>query len=511
MVDFSLSLLFFVLGATILGLVIGYIARQNIAKRKIGTIEAKLEKMMADAKEEAKKMLGEAREKAERVLDEAKREEKEYKVQLSKSEERLARREESIDKRQAQTNKEATLLQDKIKKIQEIKVEVENLKTRTEKELENIAGLSRDDAKNMLLEKVESQIKDDVLVRMHKMEKYGKEELEKKAREIMILSMQRYSSSQASEVSTTSVPLPNDEIKGKIIGKEGRNIRTLERLTGVEIIVDDTPEAITISCFDPVRRQIAKVALEKLISDGRIQPARIEETVRDAEEAIKAKIQEAGEAATYEAGIVGLDPKLIHIIGRLAFRTSYGQNVLLHSLEMVHIGAMLAEELGADVALVKKACLLHDVGKAVDHQIQGSHVEIGRRILQKFGMDEKIVEAMQAHHEEYPYNSIESRIVQTADALSASRPGARRGTLEHYLKRLEELEKIANSFEGVEKSYAIQAGREIRVFVTPEKIDDLTGKKMARDIADRIEQEIKFPGEIKVTVIREMRAIEYAK
>lgn len=507
----DISMLFLLIGGLVVGAVFGYLSRQSIAKKQLGSIETKLNKLVTDSKEEAKKIIHDAKDKAEKVLQEAKYEEKTAKIQISKTEERLLKREEILDKKNLQLNKETANLEEKIKKVREIKVDVEDLKTKAEKELEHISGLSSESAKNILLEKIESQIKEDLAVKMQKMEKYGKDELEKKAREIMILAMQKYSSSQASEVSTSSVPLPNDDIKGKIIGKEGRNIRTLERLTGVEIIVDDTPEAITISCFDPVRRQIAKTALEKLISDGRIQPARIEETVRNAEEAIKAKIQEAGEAAVYEAGIIGLDPKLIHIIGRLAFRTSYGQSVLLHSLEMVHIGAMIAEELGADVAIVKKACLLHDVGKAVDHQIQGSHVEIGRRILQKFGIDKKIIEAMEAHHEEHPYSSIESRIVQTVDAISASRPGARRGTLENYLKRLEELEQIANSFEGVEKSYAIQAGREVRVFVTPDKIDDFQAQKLARDLANKIEAEIKYPGEIKVTVIRESRAIEYAK
>jgi len=507
----DVSWLFLVLGGLVIGAVMGYLARQNIAKKQVGSIEEKLNKMTAEAKEEAREILVKSKEKADEILQEAKNEEKQTKFQISKAEERILKKEELLDQRQQQVRKDAVLLEEKIKKVKEIKESVEALKVKTQTELEGVASLSKEEAKKMILDKTESEIKEDVMHRIQKMEKYGKEELDKKAREILVLAIQRYSSSQASEVSTTSVTLSNDEVKGKIIGKEGRNIRTLERLTGTEIIVDDTPGSITISCFDPVRRQIAKTALEKLVSDGRIQPARIEETVRDAEEIIKEKIQEAGDAAAYEAGIVGLDPKLIHIIGRLAFRTSYGQNVLLHSLEMVHIGAMLAEELNADVAVVKKACLLHDIGKAVDHQIQGTHVEIGRRILQKFNMDQKIIQAMEAHHEDYPYLTVESRIVQAADAISAARPGARRGTLENYLRRLEELENIAHTFEGVEKAYAIQAGREIRIFVTPEKMDDFEAKKLARKVADRIEGEIKYPGEIKVTVIRESRAIEYAK
>ena len=304
---------------------------------------------------------------------------------------------------------------------------------------------------------------------------------------------------------------PSEDIKGKIIGKEGRNIRAFERAAGVELIVDDTPGVIIISSFDPVRRQIAKVALENLILDGRIQPARIEEMIEKARSEIEKIIKDAGEKAAYEVGIFDIEPRLITLLGRLKFRTSYGQNVLQHSIEMTHVSGMLASELQADVAIAKKGALLHDIGKAVDHEVQGTHVEIGRRILQKFGVDHRVIQAMQSHHEEYPYETLESIIVQTADAISASRPGARRDSVENYLKRLEDLEGIANSFPGVEKSYAIQAGREIRIFVTPDKISDLEAKRLSRDIADRVEAELKYPGEIKVNVIRELRAIEYAR
>ncbi|OGF94966.1 ribonuclease Y, partial [Candidatus Giovannonibacteria bacterium RIFOXYC1_FULL_48_8] len=313
------------------------------------------------------------------------------------------------------------------------------------------------------------------------------------------------------EVTTAAVTIPSDDIKGKIIGKEGRNIRALERAAGVEIIVDDTPGSVVISSFDPVRRQVAKIALENLILDGRIQPARIEETVEKAKNEIEKMIKDAGEKAAFEVGIFDIDPRLLMLLGRLKFRTSYGQNVLQHSIEMSHVAGMLASELGADIAIAKKGALLHDIGKAVDHEIQGTHVEIGRRILQKFNVDSKVIQAMQSHHEEYPYETLESIIVQIADAISASRPGARRDSVENYLKRLEDLERIANSFGVVEKSYAIQAGREIRVFVTPEKISDLEMKNLARDIANQIEQELKYPGEIKVHVIRENRAVEYAR
>ncbi|MEK7614244.1 MAG: ribonuclease Y, partial [Patescibacteria group bacterium] len=309
----------------------------------------------------------------------------------------------------------------------------------------------------------------------------------------------------------TSVSLPNDEIKGKIIGKEGRNIRAFERAAGVELIVDDTPGSIIISSFDPVRRQIARLALENLILDGRIQPVKIEEMVEKAKSDINKIIKEKGEQAVYECGLFNLDPRIISILGRLYFRTSYGQNVLQHSLEMAHISAMLAEELGGDVTIAKAGALLHDIGKAVDHEVQGTHVEIGRRILQKFGADPRIIQAMQSHHEEYPYETIESIIVQTADAISGGRPGARRDTVENYLKRLGDLEAIANSFEGVEKTFALQAGREVRVFVYPEKINDVQAKEMAREIAIRVEKELKYPGEIKIAVIRESRNIEYAR
>ena len=323
--------------------------------------------------------------------------------------------------------------------------------------------------------------------------------------------MQRYAASQASEGTTTTVSLPSDDIKGRIIGKEGRNIKALERLTGVELIIDDTPEAIVISGFDPVRRHVAKLSLEKLISDGRIQPARIEEAVLKAKEEVSDKIREAGEAAMYDAGIVGIDPKLVWLLGRLRYRTSFGQNVLMHSLEVCHIAGILAAELGADIVTAKKGGLFHDIGKAIDHEVEGSHVEIGRNLLKKFGVAEEVIKAMQSHHEEYPYETLESRVVQAADAISAARPGARKDTLEEYVRRLSELEDLTMKFEGVEKAYAIQAGREVRVFVTPESIDDFGAKKLARDIANRIQEELHYPGDIKVVVIRETRIVEYAR
>jgi len=361
------------------------------------------------------------------------------------------------------------------------------------------------------LENLEREYNKDLLVRMEKLEAEGKEKYERKAKEILALAIQKYALPQSQELTTTTVALPSDEIKGRIIGKEGRNIKTLEKLTGTEVIVDETPEVVVISSFDPIRRQIAKMALEKLIQDGRIQPARIEEIVKRSEEEIVQQIKEAGERAVYETGVIGLDPKLVQLLGRLRFRSSYGQNVLIHSIEVSFLAASLAAELGADIKVAQKAGLLHDIGKAVDHQVQGSHVDVGIRILEKFGVEQEVIDAMKAHHEEYPAETIEAVIVKVADQISGARPGARRDTVENYLKRLEELEQIALSFRGVEKAYAIQAGREVRVFVSPQKVDDLQAKKMAKEIAEKIQEELRYPGEIKVTLIRENRIIEYAR
>jgi len=377
--------------------------------------------------------------------------------------------------------------------------------------LEKISGLTKEEAKQELIKTIEKNEEQDILTRIRKLEQTGEETLENKAKNILAISIQRLSNSVGGDVMSTSVTIPNDEIKGKIIGKEGRNIKAFERMTGVEVIVDDTPGNITISSFDPVRRHIAKLALEELIKDGRIQPAKIEKVVQEAQANINKIIKEKGEQAAYECGVIGLDQRILLILGRLYFRTSYGQNVLEHSIEMSHIAGMIAEEIGANVAVAKAGALLHDIGKALDHEVVGTHVEIGRRILQKFGASEDIVKAMQAHHEEYPYETIESRIVQSADAISGARPGARRDSIENYLRRLGDLEAIANGFQGVEKSYALQAGREIRVFITPEKLTDLESRNLARDIAIKIEKDLKYPGEIKVTVIRETRAIEFAR
>jgi len=493
------------------GSFLGYWTRQTIARKQLGTIESKLNKLIEDAKAEAKDTLFKAKDRAVQIIEEAERQERERKHQLIKMEERLEKREENLDRKTDEAEKKYQELNEKIEKVKQIKQELENFSQTQKEKLEKIAVMSQEDAKKELLAVIEKDYSDVLVERIKKLEEDGREELEKRARDIITLAMQRFAASQAAEISTTSVDLPSDDLKGRIIGKEGRNIKTLEKLTGVEVIVDDTPGAIVISGFDPVRRQIAKLALEKLMVDGRIQPARIEEMVEKAKEEIGTKIQEAGEAAVYDTGVAGLDPKLVKILGRLRFRTSYGQNVLLHSVEVAHLASAIASEVGADATLAKKAGLLHDIGKAIDHEVQGSHTEIGKTIMEKFNISPDVVKAAISHHEEYPHESAESVIIQVADAISSARPGARKDTLEAYLKRLEELEKIANSFEGVEKSFAIQAGREIRVFVQPEKMDDLQSRKLARDIADKIQEELKYPGEIKVNVIRETRVVEYAR
>lgn len=497
--------------ALVAGTVVGYFLRQFIAQQRKDTLEIKAKQIMLDAKESAQKALDDAKARAEKFMLDAKEEQKERERDFRKMEERIVHKEETLEKRSSELDKEAEEIKIKIEKLRAMKENFEKIDAEKRAELEKVAHLSEEDAKNQLVQAVEKKHESDILARIQKMERFGLDELERKARDILASVIQRLASSTASEVTVTSVNIPSDDLKGKIIGKEGRNIRALERAAGVEIIVDDTPGAILISSFDPVRRQIARVALESLILDGRIQPAKIEETVEKAKVEIEKIIKDAGDKAVYEIGVFDVDPRLVMLLGRLKFRTSYGQNVLQHSIEMSHISGMLASELGADVAIAKKGALLHDIGKAVDHEIQGTHVEIGRRILQKFNVDVRIIQAMQSHHEEYPYETLESIIVQTADAISASRPGARRDSVENYIKRLEDLERIATSFKGVEKAYAIQAGREIRVFVTPENLSDLEAKKMARDIADRVENELKYPGEIKVNVIREMRAIEYAR
>lgn len=507
----SLNPLIAAVSALIPGIIIGYLARHVLSSRSANQAELKAQTILAESRSKSQDLLLEAKNKALEILEEAKKEEKERNTQLARIENLLTKKENELDSRAKELKIEKESLSSKTQEASALKAELEINRQKQIVELERVASLNKEQAKTELFTKVEEESKDDLYKKMLKLEQENKDELNKKAREIVTLAVQRYAASQIADAVSTVVSLPSDELKGKIIGKEGRNIKTIERMTGVDIIIDDTPEALVISGFDPIRRQIAKLALDKLITDGRIHPAKIEEMVEKAKEEINDKIKEAGEAALFETGIGPVDPRLTYLLGRLAFRTSYGQNVLLHSIEMTHIAGMIAAELGADVGVAKRGALFHDIGKAVDHEVQGTHVEIGRKILQKFGIEAKVVNAMEAHHEEYPYATLESRIVQTADAISGSRPGARRDTVEIYIKRLEELERIASSFEGVEKSYAVQAGRELRIFVTPTTVDDLGALKMAKDIAKKIEEEMKYPGEIKVNVIRETRAIEYAR
>ena len=505
------TILLLVATAGIGGAIVGYVLRWLISLGKRGSIELKIQETLLEAKEKAQKIITDADKQAEGILNEARKEEKGKEEQLKKLEDRLLKKDELLDKRQLDIDKEIEGLKEKIAEIKKIKEQVEASKEEQEKKLEVLANLSKDEARAELIKKTEQANAESILSLMQKLEAEGEARLEHKAKSMLANIIQRLAVSTVSETMSTAVDLPSDDVKGKIIGKEGRNIRAFERATGVEVIIDDTPGTITLSAFDPVRRAIAKVALERLIADGRIQPAKIEEAVEKAKEDIGKIIKEKGEQAAYETGAFNLDPRIIAILGRLHFRTSYGQNVLQHSIEMAHLAGMLAEELGGDTLVARAGALLYDIGKAVDHEIQGTHVEIGRRILQKFGADERIIKAMQSHHEEYPYETLESIIVQTADSISGGRPGARRDSVENYLKRLGDLEALANSFPGVEKTYAIQAGREIRVFVTPEVISDLEAVRLARDMAKRIEQELKYPGEIRVVVIRESRAVEYAR
>ena len=493
------------------GVSAGYFVRQVIAKNQLNTAEGRAAKIVEEAEKKSQELVIEAKGKAVDILEEVKKKEAEKERQVIRTEERLEKREIVLDKKMEDLDNGRIILDKKVEEVKQIRKEVEETRTQELKRLEKIAGLSKEEAKKVLLQLTEEENRDIIAKKIKDLEANGIEELNKKAKDIMTSAIQKYAGSHSADVTTSTVSIPSDEVKGRIIGREGRNIKALERLTGIEIIVDDTPEAIVISGFDPIRREIARIAIEKLVGDGRIHPTKIEEAVEFAKQEINNKIKEAGEAAAYDVGVAGLDPKLIQILGRLRYRTSYGQNALLHSLEVAHLSGALASELGADVAIAKKAGLLHDIGKAIDHEVEGTHVEIGIKILQKFNIGKEIIDAMKPHHEDYPFETPESMIIAAADAISAGRPGARKDTLENYLKRLGELEDLVNSFEEVEKSYAIQAGREIRVFVRPDKTDDLGAIKLARSIADKIESDLKYPGEVKVNVIRETRATETAR
>ncbi|MBI2121355.1 MAG: ribonuclease Y [Candidatus Wildermuthbacteria bacterium] len=494
-----------------LGIIIGYYVRQSVALKQAGTVEQKLQTRISQVQREAEEIIEQARAKTREILASAKKEEDAQRQNLLKTEQLLLKRENILDKRLSDFEQKEQDLRSKVDRLREIEKTISNSQAEVMNKLEEISSLSKDEAQKEIFLRVEKEYEKDILARIKKLEAEGQERFEKRAQEIVSYVIQRTAVSQAQEITTTTVSLPSEDLKGKIIGKEGRNIRALERLTGVEIIVDETPETVVISGFDPVRRHTAKIVLERLLKDGRIHPARVEEEVAKAQQEIEQQVKEAGEAAVYDVGIVGFDPKLIHILGRLKFRTSYGQNVLMHSIEVAHLASALAAELGLNVSVAKKGGLLHDIGKALDHQVEGSHVEIGIRILEKFGVEKEVIDAMKSHHEDYPFASMEAIIVQSADAISGARPGARKDTIENYIKRIGELENLAGTFEGVEKAYAIQAGREIRVFVKPESVDDMQAQTIAKNIANRIQDELRYPGEIKVTLIRENRFVEYAR
>lgn len=481
------------------------------AKRIVDEAKSKAENAIRGVENEEKSRILEAKEKAAQVLEEAKAEERALREKIAKDEARIEKRESTLETEQAEVKAEREKLLSKAEEVRTIRTEVETLREQQKEKLQAIARIAPEQAKEMLMKQVEDESHAALADRMTKLENDSHDALEKRSMEIMSTVIQKYSRTHVADFTTSTVQLPNDDIKGKIIGKEGRNIRALEKETGVEFIIDETPETVIISGFDPVRREIAKMALEKLMADGRVHPASIEDSVAQAKKDLDKRIQEAGENAAYEAGIAGLHPKLIYVLGRLKYRYSYKQNVLLHSLEVSYLSAALAAELGANVNVAKKAGLFHDIGKAVDHEIEGTHVKIGMRILEKFGMGQDVIDGMKSHHDEYPHATIESYIVTAADALSAARPGARKETAEKYIKRLQELEALVNSYAEVEKSYAIQAGREIRIFVNHEKTDDYGAMNLAKTIANRIQEELQYPGEIRVIVFRETRAIEYAR
>ncbi len=489
---------------------VGYYMRKLWAIRRKDTIEARIETLINEAKAKQKQFLLEANDKALKIAENAKNDARQIQQDVAHSQKVLEKRQALYDQKILDIESKDKLIVEKIDKINKIKEEINKIRDSEFQKLEKIAALTKDEAKNILIQRTEQEAKDDLEHRLKKLSTTTNEEIEKKAKEMISLAVQRCASSHAAEITTSSLSLPSDEMKGRIIGKEGRNIRSIEQLTGVEIIVDDTPGTITISGFSPIRRQVAKVALEKLILDGRIHPAKIEEAVENAKKELSIEIRKAGEDALFEAGITGIDPKLVQILGRLKYRTSYGQNILHHSVEVSHLCVLLAQDLGANISIAKQGGLFHDIGKAVDHEIKGGHTQIGYDILKKFNMPEEVAYICIGHHEDAP-KTLEAIIVKSADAISGARPGARKDTYEKYLQRLDELEKVATSFPGVEKSYAIQAGRELRIFVVPEEIGDLEAHKLARDIAKKIEEQLRYPGEIRITLIRETRVIEYAR
>jgi ribonuclease Y len=497
--------------ALCVGGVAGYFGRRLIVGNKLDSFEAKIEKDIAEAEARAKEIIVDAKDKAASLLVEIKNDEKERRKELDALEGRVLRKEEMLEQRSATFTREEERVRNHEEGLRKKEGEVVKREGEIQERLEKVAGLSAKDAVAQIVAQAKEARAQDLSQMVQKMDKENHDEIEKRAADIITIALQRYARGHVAEITTTSFKIADEDLKGKIIGREGRNIRALERATGVEFIIDEAPDTIIISSFDPFRREVARMALEKLLKDGRIQPAKIEEKVEEAKADLAKRTQEIGEAAVTDLGVFNLPKELVQLVGRLHFRTSFGQNVLTHSVEMAYIAEMMARELGLNADVAKRGALLHDIGKAIDHEVEGTHVELGMKLLKKFNIDEAVIEAMRSHHEDYPYARPEAYVVTAADVLSAARPGARRGTIENYVKRLADLEKIAMEFPGVKSAYAIAAGRELRAFVIPEKIDDFRALELARDIANRIQTELKYPGEIKVNVIREMRAVEYAR
>ena len=511
------SILIVVVGLVALGigLLVGYILRKSIGEKTVGNAEMRAKNLILEAEDRAetlrKEMVLAAKEEAHEQRNNLEKEIRERRNEISKSERRLVQKEEAIDKKLENIEKKEESISNKDRSITKKQQEMEKLVKKQLEELEKISGYTVEQAREIILEKVEREARSDAAALYKEIESKAKEDADKKAKEIITGAIQRCAADHVAESTVSVVPLPNDEMKGRIIGREGRNIRAIETLTGIDLIIDDTPEAVILSGFDPVRREIARLSLEKLIVDGRIHPGRIEEMVEKSEKEVNAIIKDAGEQATYEVGIHNLHPELVKLLGRLKYRTSYGQNVLKHSIEVSHLAGLMAGELGLDVALAKRAGLLHDIGKALDHEKEGTHVDIGIEVLKKYKEHENVINGMAAHHGDYEPKSVEAVLIAAADALSAARPGARRETLESYVKRLQKLEEIANTTKGVDKSYAIQAGIEIRIIAKPDEVSDDGIALLARDISKKIESELEYPGQIKVNVVRETRAIDYAK
>ncbi len=504
-----------IIAALLLGIGGGFYIRKLLAEAKISSAESAAKRIVEEAKQEANSLKREkeleAKEETHQLRNELEKETRERRSELQQMEKRLLQKEESLDRKISNTERKEEELRKKEEENRNTEVKLKELHQQQLTELEKISGMNSEEAKDLLLQRVREDIDHDMAMMVKDMENQAKLEGDKKAREIVTLAIQRCAADHVSESTVSVVNLPNDEMKGRIIGREGRNIRALETLTGIDLIIDDTPEAVIISGFDPIRREIARLSLEKLVSDGRIHPARIEEVVEKTRKEIDAQIKEEGERAAFETKVHGLHPELVALLGKLRYRTSYGQNVLQHSIEVSHLAGIMASELGLDVALSKRAGLLHDLGKAIDHETEGSHVQIGSELAKKYKESPAIINAVGAHHGDIDFHTMEAVLIQSADAISAVRPGARRETLESYIKRLEKLENIADSFHGVEKAYAIHAGREIRIMVKPDRIDDYSSIKVARDIVKKVENELEYPGQIKVTVIRETRAVDYAK